>query len=330
MSTTGTEKAVSTTTNPFVRLWTRHSAGLQPVVVFAVFVIAAAILSGGSVMHRSNLRNLLLQGAILGVTALGQYLVVVTGGIDLSVGATISLSSVLFVSLMNLGVAIAAVVAIMGGLAIGALNGVLVAYLRLPPFVVTLAVSEIAFSFAQVMTGGAAIDTAADGKPIPGTVTNFGSTNLGGLPLTSFIWIAGIVAVVLYLQTRNGRFLFPVGGNERAAQISAIPTIRVRLLAYLACSLLAAVGGLLFTARIGSGDPVAGTPYLLDSIAAVVIGGTSLFGGTGSVMGTVLGVLTLGLLGNLIDLVGVSPSLQQAVKGVVIIAAVGLNTLRRR
>lgn len=118
--------------------------------------------------------------------------------------------------------------------------------------------------------------------------------------------------------------------NERAARISAIPVTRVRLLAYAACSVLAAVGGLLFSARIGSGDPVAGTPYLLDSIAAVVIGGASLFGGSGTILGTILGVLTLGVLSNLTNLVGISPTMQQAVKGVVIILAVFLNTLRRR
>ncbi|MBK8462033.1 MAG: ABC transporter permease [Nigerium sp.] len=298
--------------------------------MFVVIVVAAAVLSNGAFATPANLRNLLFQGAILGVCALGQYIVVITGGIDLSVGTTISLSSVIFVSSMGLGVVPAVALALAGGLVVGLLNGALVAFLRLPPFVVTLAVSQIAFSAAQIITDGAAIDRAPDGTPIPEGVTQFGSALFLGLPVTSYVWVLAIGLVVFYLRTRSGRFLFPVGGNERAARISAIPVTRVRLLAYAACSVLAAVGGLLFSARIGSGDPVAGTPYLLDSIAAVVIGGASLFGGSGTILGTILGVLTLGVLSNLTNLVGISPTMQQAVKGVVIILAVFLNTLRRR
>lgn len=311
-------------------VWSRYSTILQPLAVFVLIVVVAAVLSGGSFGTPANLRNLLFQSVILGVCALGQYLVVVTGGIDLSVGATISLSSVIFVSAIGFGPVVAAGLALAGGMVVGLVNGALVAALRLPAFVVTLAVSQIAFSVAQIITGGAAIDNGADGAAIPDAITNFGSSVFGGLPVTSFVWIAVIALVVLFLRSRNGRFLFPVGGNERAARISAIPTIRVRLLAYVACSLLAAIGGLLFTARIGSGDPVAGTPYLLDSIAAVVIGGASLFGGSGSVFGTILGVLTIGVLSNLTNLIGISPTAQQAVKGAVIILAVLLNTLRRR
>lgn len=207
------EAGIAPVKNPFASIWSRHSATLQPVLVFVVIVVAAAVLSNGAFATPANLRNLLFQGAILGVCALGQYIVVITGGIDLSVGTTISLSSVIFVSSMGLGVVPAVALALAGGLVVGLLNGALVAFLRLPPFVVTLAVSQIAFSAAQIITDGAAIDRAPDGTPIPEGVTQFGSALFLGLPVTSYVWVLAIGLVVFYLRTRSGRFLFPVGGQ---------------------------------------------------------------------------------------------------------------------
>lgn len=313
-------------------MWGAHRAGVQSLAIFATIVVAASLLSGGTFLQPSNLRNLLLQGAILGVVALGQLLVVITGGIDLSVGATLAFSSVLFVSIQiqGYGLVLAAVVALMGALCIGLVNGALVSYFRLPPFVVTLAVMEIGTSLAQVLTGGAAINTSGDGTPGSVSLTDFGSGELLGFPLTALVWIAVLAAVAMGLRTRNGSFFYPVGGNEQAAKFSAIPVAKIRMLAYVACSLLAGIAGLLFVVRVGGGDPQAGTPYLLDSIAAVVIGGASLFGGRGSAIGTLIGVLTLGVLGNVVNLVGVSPSMQEAVKGIVILLAVILSTIRRR
>lgn len=311
-------------------MWGAHRAGVQTLVIFVTIVVAASLLSGGLFLQPSNLRNLLLQGAILGVVALGQLLVVISGGIDLSVGAALALSSVLFVSNQGRGLVLAAGVALLGALCIGIVNGALVSYFRLPAFVVTLAVMEIGTSLAQVVTGGAAISTNGDGTPGSASLTHFGSGELLGLPLTTLIWIAVVAAVAMGLRTRNGSFLYPVGGNEEAAKLSAIPVTKIRVLAYVACSLLAGIAGLLFVVRVGGGDPQAGTPYLLDSIAAVVIGGASLFGGRGTAMGTLIGVLILGVLGNVVNLVGVSPSMQGTVKGIVILVAVILSTITRR
>ena len=328
----GTPASSSTATSPkpFRSLMQTHRSTAQTGVIFLVALFLATLLSGGVFLQPANLRNLLLQGAILGVVALGQLLVVLTGGIDLSVGAAVAISSVLFVLLQDHGVVLAAAAALGGALVIGLINGSTVAALGLPAFVVTLAVSEVAMSLTQVLTGGASISTARSGTAVPESVTTFGSGTWGGLPTTSLVWLVVLVAIVLGLRTRNGSFIYPVGGNERAANFSAVPVVKVKLLAYAGCSLLAGIGGLLFVARIGTGDPQAGTPYLLDSIAAVVIGGASLFGGRGTASGTLIGVLILGILNNLVNLLGVSPSLQYAVKGVVILLAVILTTQRKR
>lgn len=311
-------------------MWQSHRSGLQTGGIFVVALLLATVLSRGTFLQPANLKNLLLQGAILGVVALGQLLVVLTGGIDLSVGAAIALSSVLFVLLQQHGPLVAAAAALAGALLIGLVNGLSVASLGLPAFVVTLAVMEVALSLTQVLTGGAAISTGTGGVPVPASVTVFGSGTVVGLPTTSLVWLAVLLAVVLGLLTRNGSFIYPVGGNRKAAQFSGVPVVKVQILAYAASAFMGGIGGLLFVARIGTGDPQAGAPYLLDSIAAVVIGGASLFGGRGTASGTLIGVLILGILNNVVNLLGISPSMQYAVKGAVILVAVVLTTQRRR
>jgi ribose transport system permease protein len=219
--------------------------------------------------------------------------------------------------------------AIVGGIAVGAalgwFNGLMITRFRLPPFVATLGMLSIARGFTRLWTGGFPI---TDLGP---QFTFMGSGYWLGVPMP--VWIsAALVAVfvVVTRRTRFGRYLYAVGGNERAARLSGLNVQRVKRMVYMLGGALAGVAGLLATARQNAADPKVGVGYELDSIAAVVIGGTSLSGGRGSIMGTVLGCLIIGVLNNGLVLLGVSPDWQLVVKGFVILVAVAIDQLGRK
>jgi ribose transport system permease protein len=270
------------------------------------------------------------QNVILGVVSLGQYLVILTAGIDLSVGSLVGLSTVLLMVLQSLGLPVSLIAALGVPLAIGAINGFFVSYRKLPAFVVTLAMMLFTYSFAQVISGGAGVYSGLNGAPLSPLLVAFNRKALVGIPYPAIVWLAVMGAVGLYVRLSVGHFAYAVGGNERAARLSGIPVILVRFLTYAASALLAAIGGVLAVARVGEGHPAAGQTYLLDSIAAVTIGGTSLAGGQGSVIGTLMGVIILGTINNIMNLLNVSPMLQPAVKGLVILVAVYINSRRER
>ncbi len=169
-----------------------------------------------------------------------------------------------------------------------------------------------------------------NGAPLSPLLVAFNRKAFVGIPYPAIVWLAVMGAVGLYVRLSVGHFAYAVGGNERAARLSGIPVILVRFLTYAASALLAAIGGVLAVARVGEGHPAAGQTYLLDSIAAVTIGGTSLAGGQGSVIGTLMGVIILGTINNIMNLLNVSPMLQPAVKGLVILVAVYINSRRQR
>lgn len=292
-------------------------------------VVVASILSRGVFLRPANLLNLVYQNVILGVVALGQFLVILTSGIDLSVGSVVGLASVLLVLYQDAGLIGALAVALAGAVLLGVLSGALVAYVRLPPFVVTLAMMQIALSAAQILSSGAAVYTGKGGAEIAPGLAGFYKLPVLGVPAPVVTWFLVLVAVGLFMRTSYGHFTYAIGGNERAAYLSGIPVAGVKVIVYGASALLAGLGGVLSVARVGLGDPQGGNPYLLDSIAAVTIGGASLAGGVGTVLGTLLGVLILGTLNNIMNLLNISPSLQPAVKGLVILVAVYMNSRGR-
>ena len=211
------------------------------------------------------------------------------------------------------------------GAAAGGFNGLMITRFRLPPFVATLGMFSIARGLTMLWTGG---------FPITGLGPTFGFLGTGiflGIPMP--VWISGTlvgVFVVLTRKTRFGRYIYAVGGNERAARLTGLPVDRIKLGVYTLGGLLTGAAGLIVTARLDSAQPNAGLGYELDSIAAVVIGGTSLSGGRGSVFGTVLGCLIIGVLNNGLFLLDVSPFWQQVVKGFVILAAVAIDRMSLR
>jgi ribose transport system permease protein len=312
-------------------------ARFQSLIALALMVLAMSLLSD-KFLTSDNGWNILRQISVNLCLSIGMTLIILTAGIDLSVGAILALSGALAAGLLKNGMVLSAlavrlqftvsgaiVAGLLVGAAAGAFNGLMIARFRLPPFVATLGMFSIARGLTMLWTGG---------FPITGLGPEFGFLGTGifqGIPMP--VWITGtlvVIFVVLTRLTRFGRHIYAVGGNERAAQLTGLPVGRIKLGVYTLGGLLAGAAGLIVTARLDSAQPNAGIGYELDSIAAVVIGGTSLSGGRGSVVGTVLGCLIIGVLNNGLFLLDVSPFWQQVVKGFVILAAVALDKMSPR
>jgi ribose transport system permease protein len=279
--------------------------------------------------------NILRQVAVNTIIATGMTLIVLTAGIDLSVGSVLALCGAITAGLFKSGLEFASadlfvgftiLGAILGGLLIGTLlgwfNGFTVTKFNVPPFVATLAMLTIARGFTMLYTKG---------HPISNLGNHFafiGNGSFIGIPV--LVWIAIIVvliAVFITQKTKLGRYIYAIGGNEQAAKLSGINIKKVKLTVYAMAGALAALGGIIVTARLDSAQPNAGISYELDAIAAVVIGGTSLSGGKGSVWGTVMGAVIIGVLNNGLVLLNVSPFWQQVVKGGVILLAVIIDKI---
>jgi len=302
---------------------------LRILLILVGLIVLAGVLSGGVFFGPDNLINLGQQNAMLTVVALGQFLVILTGGIDLSVGAILAISSVVFVLFQGLGIVPALILALLVAALIGVINGALVTYVRLPSFVVTLGMSQITLSLAMVLSKGGTVYPGLGGAAIAEPIAAFYNGWLLGVPLHVVFALVVVGVVALFLRTSYGHFAYAVGGNRRAAYLSGIPVATIGVLVFVLSGILAGVGGALFVSRVGLGDPQAAKWIVLDSIAAVSIGGASLAGGVGTVAGTLIGVIILGVLNNIMNLLGVPPTMQPAIKGLVILLAVFLNSGRR-
>ncbi|MCB2292195.1 ribose ABC transporter permease [Clostridium algoriphilum] len=267
----------------------------------------------------SNIKNVLTQVSVNAVIAVGMSFVILTGGIDLSVGSILAVSAAVAASIIkstgNLFLAI--IVALAIGAVIGFINGILISKGRIQAFIVTLATMIIFRGVTYVYTNG---------TPISGLGQSFSSIGnkmiLGiPIPVVFMVIIFGIAFYVLS-QTRYGRYIYALGGNEDSARLSGINTDKIKTLVYVICGATAALSGIIVTSRIGSASPNAGVGFELDAIAAVVLGGTSLIGGEGSVVGTIIGALIIGVLNNGLNLMNVSPFYQSIIKGIVILLAV--------
>lgn len=276
----------------------------------------------------SNLLNVIEQSATIGILAAGMTFVILTGGIDLSVGSLVALAGITFGGVVHGGASLP--LAVLAGVSVaalcGAVNGLLTTAGRLPPFIVTLGMMSVARGAALMVS---------DGRPISGYDAGFRTLATGrslGLP-TSAVVMLGVVLVAHLTLSRTvfGRYIYAIGGNEQAALLSGVPVQTVKTAVYCISGCLSGITALLLVARLDSAQPIAGINYELDAIAAVVIGGASLLGGSGSVAGTLIGTLIMAVLRNGLNLLGVSSYLQQVAIGVVIVAAVLVDvTLRRR
>jgi len=276
-----------------------------------------------------NLLNILDQITVLGILAVGMSLVIISGGIDLSVGAVLAFSMmVMGVCERTLGLpfGLAMIAAILAGAMCGAVSGGLVVFARLPPFIATLAVMSIARGFANILTEGRQIIGYPQWFTELASVRHF---DVFSITVSSFIVITLVVAIILRYRPA-GRNLFAIGGNPEVARLVGIRVKLSTLMVYVICGALAGFAALTFAARLDSSQPSSGQGYELDTIAAVVVGGSSLSGGVGSIGGTVIGVFIIGVLRNGLNLMGVSPFMQQVLIGVVIAVAVMFDTLGRR
>ncbi|MFJ9918463.1 substrate-binding domain-containing protein [Streptomyces rubiginosohelvolus] len=291
-----------------------------------VLVVAMSLLSG-DFLTTQNLLNVGVQAAVTAILAFGVTFVIVSAGIDLSVGSVAALSAtVLAWSATSAGVPVvlAVVLAIVTGIACGFVNGALISYGKLPPFIATLAMLSIARGLSLVISQGSPI-------AFPDSVSRLGDTLGGWLPVPVLVMIAmGLITALILGRTFIGRSMYAIGGNEEAARLSGLRVKRQKIVIYALSGLFAAVAGIVLASRLVSAQPQAAQGYELDAIAAVVIGGASLAGGVGKASGTLIGALILAVLRNGLNLLSVSAFWQQVVIGVVIALAVLLDTLRRK
>ncbi|HNX73520.1 MAG TPA: ABC transporter permease [Spirochaetales bacterium] len=294
------------------------------ILAFIIICAALAILSP-VFLTRNNILNVIRQTSIYGIMAVGMTFVILTGGIDLSVGSVLALSGAICAGLLKGGSSmfVAIVAAIGVGVACGLVNGLFITKARIPPFVVTLGMTNIARGLTLIYTKG---------YPVSGFSPAFreiGGGYVAGIPIPIIIFLSIVlIAYVVLSQTKLGRYTYAIGGNEETVKLSGVNSSNYKTLVYVISGLTCAISALILTARLNSAEPIAGTGYETDVIAAVCIGGASMSGGRGSVWGSLLGALLIGVLNNGMNLLGVSPYFQQVVKGLIIICAVWLDRMK--
>ncbi|WP_422443641.1 ABC transporter permease [Thermoanaerobacterium sp. DL9XJH110] len=295
-------------------------------LVFILMVVIMSVLSPNFLEPR-NLMNVVRQISIIATVGFGVTMIIITTGIDLSSGSVIALVSVISASFAHpdeYPLIVPILIGILVGGVTGFINGTLVAKGKLPPFIATLGMMIAARGLALIYS---------DGRPI----TNFSSAfdfigrgYLFGVPFPIYVLIiVAVISHVLLKHTKFGKYIYAIGGNEQAAVVSGIDVDKYKIMVYTYAGFMTAIAGILLTSRLSAGQPTAGVGYELDAIAASVIGGTSLNGGIGTIPGTVVGALIMGVLNNGLDLLHVSAYWQQVVKGLIIVGAVLMDKQRR-
>jgi len=298
--------------------------------IFIIFLGMVAILSFMSPGFLSvrNILNIIRQMSMVGTIALGMTVIIITGGIDLSPGSVVAWVSVVTASVAQVGdfpIAIAILIGLAAGALAGLINGSLISATGIPPFIVTLGMMTAARGVALLYSNGRPIGDLQE------SIMYIGNGHLFGIPIPIIIFLVlAVLMHILLTKTRFGKYVYAIGGNEEAAVVCGVNVKKVKLLVYTLGGLLAGVAAIILTGRIGVGHPSAGKLYELDAIAATIIGGTSFNGGVGTITGTVIGALILGTLNNGLDLLGVSSYWQQILKGVIIVSAIILDSLKNK
>jgi ribose transport system permease protein len=301
----------------------RDAGGL----IVLLILFGAMTLASSEFLTGDNLANLARQVAVFGIIAVGQLLVILTAGIDLSVGSVLGLTGCISAQLLvhGWGIVPAILVGLLVGALIGVFNGALVAYVKLPPFIVTLGMLGIARGVVLVLTDASTV------QPLPDAFGNIANGSLLGLPNLLWLFVAVVVVASWVLRrTVFGRYVYAVGSNPESARLAGVPVTRVLVAVYAISGLLAAVGGVLFTSRLNAGIPTAGTGYELNAIAACVIGGASLFGAKGGAFGAAAGALIVGVLNNGGNLLAINSFYLQIIIGALILAAVAFDQWQGR
>jgi len=292
-------------------------------IAFVALVAVFGIARFDTFLTLSNMINVMRQVSINGIMAIGMTLVIITAGIDLSVGSMLAFTAIVACSFAHPGdypVIVSIVIALAIGAALGFFNGIVIAKGKVPPFIVTLGMLTIARGLTQIFSGGRPVNNLSE------SFNFIGGGMIGFLPIPVLIFVI-VIAIGWFIlnKTRFGRYIYAIGGNMQTAKVSGINVNKVLIGVYSIMGLLCGLAGLVLSARVETATAIAGTGYELDAIAAVYIGGASTSGGKGTIMGTVIGVLIMGVLSNGLDLTGVSSYYQQVIKGLIIIGAVLLD-----
>ncbi|WP_297987892.1 ABC transporter permease [Anoxybacillus sp.] len=290
-------------------------------------IILMSILSP-TFLTTGNLLNIVRQMSVVGIVAIGVTMVIITTGIDLSSGSVIALVSVVVASFAHpdtYPVFIPILIGLGLGLLTGVINGTIISKAKIAPFIVTLGMMTAARGAALLFS---------DGRPIGNLSDSFKFIGQGmvlGVPVPIIIFaLVGVVSYISLNKTKFGKYVYAIGGNEQAARIAGVNVDKYKIFVYGYAGLLSGLAGIILTSRIASGQPTAGVMYELDAIAAAVIGGTSLAGGIGTIGGTIVGALIIGVMNNGLDLMNVSPYWQQILKGVIITVAVFIDSRKNR
>jgi ribose/xylose/arabinose/galactoside ABC-type transport system permease subunit len=313
------------------------AGGRGGAIVILLALVVAFSLASESFLTVDNQRNILRQYSVPAILAVGQTLVIVAAGIDLSVASTAALSgSVMGVLYAHEGwpEPLALAMGLLSGFAVGAINGFVITKWRVPDFIATLGAFTAVRGVALLVTDGLPVPDytkAQEGRTVPETVTTLGADSVFGIPLIAVVAAAcALIGWFILSRTTLGRAAYAIGGNREAARVSGIRVERMKWAIYIFSGLMAAVAGFMLTGRQGSANALMGEGMELQSIAAVVVGGTNLFGGEGTIGGTIIGVLIIGVLNNGLNILGVADFWQRVVNGSIIVAVVALDQWRRR
>ena len=320
-----------------VKRLTIGAGGLGGALIMLGALVIAFSFASPDFLTINNLLNILRQYSVVLILAVGQTLVIVTAGIDLSVAATAALSgAVMGVTYAHIGVpaAVAIALGLLSGFAVGLFNGFAITRWRVPDIIATLGTLTAIRGVALLVTDGLPVPDfaqAIEGRRMPPIINTLGADSIGRLPL--IIVVAAVCCLVGWFilnRTRLGRSIVAVGGNREAAHVSGVNVNRTKLLVYIISGTLAGVGGMMLAGRLNSANALMANLMELDTIAAVVIGGTALFGGEGRVSGTVVGIFIIGVLANGLNIMGVSDFWQRVVTGLIIVVVVAIDQWRRR
>ena len=311
-------------------IWTtvKNSSVFSAVVAFVIVIIVMSIASP-TFLTASNLTNLISQGAVLAVVTIGQTFVIITGGIDLSVAPLISLSTVLTASMIaqyNLPWGVAALIAVIACIACGLINGILITFVKIPPIIATLSTSMAYQELCLLYSQGYGINL-----PAGNSMTELLSYERWlGIPVAGFIVLAlYIIFYVVLKYTKTGRVTYGLGGSKEAVYLSGIRSNIYSIKVYIISGLLSGIAGVLLTARLNSGHPYNGDGFDMDSIAASVLGGVSVAGGIGNIWGSLIGVFTLTIITNGLNMINLNTYVQMMIKGLIIVAAIGIGGIRQ-
>ena len=292
-----------------------------------VLVIAMAIVKPDTFLTKSNIMNILRQSSTYAIMAVGMTFAIITGGIDLSQGSLLAVVAIVAgMVIQSTGSILLAVVAGLAiGAAIGMLNGVVIAYLEMPPFIMTLGTMRALRGVALLLTKGSPIDIKLESFRYVGTESFL------GIPIPVYIFVlVAVMAQFILSKTSTGRYIFALGSNVEAAKISGVKIVWNRIKAYTFSGICVAIASILYISRLGSAQPIAGEGYEMEAVAATVIGGTSIVGGEGSAMGSIIGAVVVALIRNAMVLLQISTYWQSIVIGLVIVVSVSIDILRKR